>query len=299
MHSPEDIRAQTQPADVRFGDLPGGTIRLIGYDLDANRVLPGGEATVTLCWEALTPVKEDFVYFVHFIGPEESKAGARDTHPGLGRYPTSRWKPGDAFCDEVRVPVEEWAQAPAVYDVAVGWYLYDEHQMGTHLPAYDPDGAPLELVTLAKVKVAPQVYPAVEVPNRLDAGLGGQVTLLGYDVDGLGAAPGESVDVTLYWTAESPVPVDYTVFVHLAATEGPPHAQDDVQPQRGAYPTSFWDVGEVVVDPHTILIPADLPAGEYAIVAGMYLLETGERLSEPVHIATLELPVQPGQGGAP
>lgn len=298
MHSTGDIQAGTQLADVRFGERPGGAIRLIGYDLDRNRVLPGDEATVTLCWEAIAPVEENYVYFVHLIGPEESKAGARDTHPGLGRYPTSRWKPGDAFCDAVRVPIEEWAQAPAVYDVAVGWYLYDENQMTAHLPAYDRDGAPLELVTLTKVKVAPQAYAAVEVPNWLDADLG-QVTLLGFDVDKLEAAPGESVDVTLYWMAQSPVPVDYTVFVHLAAAEGPPHAQDDVQPQRGAYPTSFWDVGEVVADPHTILIPSDLPEGEYPVVAGMYLLETGERLSEPVRVITLGVYGQPAPGGSP
>jgi hypothetical protein len=136
----------------------------------------------------------------------------------------------------------------------------------------------LELVTLGKIKVKPKEYATVEVPNQLDADLGDQVVLLGYDVDKLAAVQGEAVNVTLYWVAQAPVPVDYTVFLHLAAATGPPHAQDDCQPQRGGYPTSFWDVGEVVVDMHTILIPPDLPSGEYPLVAGVYLLETGQRL---------------------
>ncbi|MBN1812972.1 MAG: glycosyltransferase family 39 protein [Anaerolineae bacterium] len=274
MLSVQKIQSRTQPADLRFGD----SIRLIGYDTDHDRVLPGGEVTVTLCWEALAPMEENYVYFVHILGPEESKVGARDTHPGLGRYPTRRWSPGEAFCDAVRVAVGEDAPAPAVYDVAVGWYLYEDAQVKEHLPAYDASGAPLDLVTLGKIKVKPEAYPAVEVPNRLDADLDGQVTLLGYDIDRRAVTPGGEVNVTLYWAAQAPVPADYTIFLHLAAPDGPPYAQADGQPQHGAYPTSFWDVGEIVVDSRTIVIPAGLPPGEYPLVTGMYLLETGERL---------------------
>jgi 4-amino-4-deoxy-L-arabinose transferase-like glycosyltransferase len=278
MHAVEEIQAHTQPADLRFGDRSGGAIRLVGYDIDRDRVLPGGEVAVTLCWQALAPMDEDYVYFVHILGPGESKAGARDTHPGLGRYPTGRWVTGDAFCDQVQVPVRGDAPAPMVYDVAVGWYAYGDGQVEEHLPAYDASGAPLELVTLGRVKVRPRAYAAVEVPHRLDADLGGRITLLGYDVDRRTVAPGEEVNVTLYWTAQAPVPADYSVFLHLAAPEGPPYAQADGQPQRGTYPTSFWDVGEVVVDARAVVVPANLPPGEYPLVAGMYLLETGERL---------------------
>jgi 4-amino-4-deoxy-L-arabinose transferase-like glycosyltransferase len=274
MLSVEKIQARTQPADLRFGD----SIRLVGYDIDHDRVLPGGEVAVTLCWEALAPMEEDYVYFVHILDPEESKVGARDTHPGLGRYPTGRWSPGDAFCDTVRIAVRRDAPAPAVYDVAVGWYLYEDAQVKEHIPAYDASGAPLDLVTLGKIKVRPEAYAAVEVPNRLDANLGGQVTLLGYDIDCRAVVPGGEANVTLYWAAQVPVPADYTVFLHLAAPEGPPYAQADSQPQRGAYPTPFWDVGEVVTDPHTVVVPADLPPGEYPLITGVYLLETGERL---------------------
>jgi 4-amino-4-deoxy-L-arabinose transferase-like glycosyltransferase len=274
MLSVEEIQARTQPADLRFGDA----IRLVGYAIDRDRVFPGDEVTVTLCWQALAPMEEDYVYFIHVLGPGESKVGARDTHPGLGRYPTGRWVTGDAFCDDVRVPVAEDTPAPAVYDVAVGWYLYGDGQVKEHLPAYDASGAPLELVTLGKIKVRPEVYTPVEVPNRLDADLGGQITLLGYDIDRRTVAPGEEVNVTLYWTAQAPMSADYTVFLHLAAPEGPPYAQADGQPQHGAYPTSFWDVGEIVTDSHPVVAPADLAPGEYPLVAGMYLLGTGERL---------------------
>jgi hypothetical protein len=164
---------------------------------------------------------------------------------------------------------------PAVYDVEIGWHKPGADQ---RLQTYASDGSPLELVLLDRIKVAPEAYPSVTVPKRVDADLGGQITLLGYDAERLEAMPGDALTVTLYWEARVPPPADYSVFLHLAAFDGPPHAQHDGQPRHGSYPTSMWDVGEVVTDPRTIHIPVDLPPGTYPLVAGMYLLDTGERL---------------------
>jgi hypothetical protein len=271
MLSTPEIEARTQPSALRFGE----SIRLLGHRLDRHRAQPGEEISVTLCWESLASMEEDFAYFVHFLGPEESIVGARTTHPGLGRYPTSRWSPGDRFCDVLDVPVGPRTPAPAVYDVEIGWH---EPDVGERLPAYDAEGSPLEWVLLSRIKVAPQTQPAVSIPRRVDADLGGEITLLGYDVDALQVSPGDTLSVTLYWEAQVPPPVNYTVFLHVAAADGPPHAQDDGPPAEGTYPTSFWDAGEIVTDPRMIPIPADLAPGDYPLVAGMYLLETGGRL---------------------
>ena len=46
----------------------------------------------------------------------------------------------------------------------------------------------------------------------------------------------------------------------------------------GFYPTSRWEVGEIVRDRYDILISPEAPPGEYQIAVGMYLAETGERL---------------------
>jgi hypothetical protein len=271
MLSPQEVEARAQPADLRFGE----SIRLSGHRLERHRAQPGGEIAVTLCWESLASMEEDFVYFVHFLGPEERIVGARTTHPGLGRYPTSRWSPGDRFCDIIDVPVEKWTPAPAVYDVEIGWH---KPEVDERLPVYDSDGSSLDWVLLDQIKVAPKVGLSVAVPQRIDADLGGEITLLGYDVDELQVASGDTLSVTLYWEAQVRPAANYTVFLHMAASDGPPYAQDDGPPMDGTYPTSFWDVGEVVVDRRRIRVPANLPPGDYPLVAGMYLLETGERL---------------------
>jgi hypothetical protein len=71
---------------------------------------------------------------------------------------------------------------------------------------------------------------------------------------------------------------DYTVFVHLVGPDGAIASQHDAMPQGGAYPTSAWEPGEIVVDDHTVELPASADLEDYSLLAGLYLAETGDRL---------------------
>jgi len=119
-----------------------------------------------------------------------------------------------------------------------------------------------------------------EIPPQhlVDASLGNKVTLRGYDVDTTAARPGETVSLVLYWRANKQVEEDYTVFVHLVGDTGRVWGQEDSQPENGFYPTSYWDLGEVVKDVYELTVHPDAPPGLYEIEVGMYLLGTGERL---------------------
>lgn len=107
--------------------------------------------------------------------------------------------------------------------------------------------------------------------------LGQKIHLIGHEVNNIARA-GETLRPRLYWRAQAPMDKDYTVSVQLLDEEGYLRAQQDCQPQRGDYPTSLWRRGEVIWDGHEIFLPPDLPAGIYRLVAGMYLLESMERL---------------------
>jgi hypothetical protein len=104
------------------------------------------------------------------------------------------------------------------------------------------------------------------------------MSMWGYDVEPTTASPGELLHVVLYWSASAPVDKDYTVFVHLTDDEGRIWGQEDSQPENGFYPTSYWDVGDVVRDEYEITVDRDAPPGLYEIEVGIYLLGTGERL---------------------
>jgi hypothetical protein len=104
------------------------------------------------------------------------------------------------------------------------------------------------------------------------------VQLLGYTLEPEEVAPGRAARLTLYWQALAPLPHDYTVFVHLRRPGGQTVAQADHRPLGNLYPTSLWPPGEIIRESSDLPLPADLPPGPYELWAGMYLLETGERL---------------------
>jgi len=47
-------------------------------------------------------------------------------------------------------------------------------------------------------------------------------------------------------------------------------AQNDMQPQSGFAPTSQWQPRTEITDRHGVILPANLPAGKYAIRVGLY-----------------------------
>ena len=91
-------------------------------------------------------------------------------------------------------------------------------------------------------------------------------------------SPVRDVYVKLFWRALKTIDEDYTVFVHLVDANGKIIAQKDDQPQRGAYPTSFWDAGEVIGDEHALTIPRDALSGTYQVEVGIYRVSDGARL---------------------
>jgi hypothetical protein len=121
--------------------------------------------------------------------------------------------------------------------------------------------------------------PVAPVGTRaLSYRLGPTIRLVGYDLPATRAAPGETLELELYWRAVARPPLDYTVFVHVLDQEGQNVAGRDTMPRENTFPTSGWPVGQAIDDVHRIPLPADLPAGEYRLALGMYTLQTGERL---------------------
>jgi hypothetical protein len=101
------------------------------------------------------------------------------------------------------------------------------------------------------------------------------IELHGYDLDDTHP---DRLGVTLYWRAQRPVDVDYTVFVHLLDGSDEMRGQGDSRPLNGTYPTNVWPVGAIVRDVHTVPIEGDAPLGEWTLAVGLYELSTMTRL---------------------
>lgn len=128
-----------EPVIVEAGRIPGdGAALAVGDSLDAvfagvlrlNRAAisptaaaPGDSLTVSLEWEALARVGEDFTILVHLVRADDPGAplAQGDSPPLSGRWPTAAWEPGIPFVDTHTITLGADVP-PGDYRVAVGFY---------------------------------------------------------------------------------------------------------------------------------------------------------------------------------
>ncbi len=246
--------------DVTFEDKA----RLLGYDVEGDTVHPGEQVTVTLYWQALAPMREDYAVFVHLVNSAGALSAQRDTFPGLGNLPTSQWKPGDTFMDRYRTEIGETVYAPDEALVRVGLYLPN----GPRLTAFSADGQPLgDGVTLTSVRLIPRLG---DFPNSVRINFGDKMALLGYAMDSRVVRPGETLSVTLYWQALAPMDRDYRVFMHLTRDNGDIVAMNDGLPNTSPKRTRRWTPGQVFQEVRPLTVAADAPASLYDVDMGIY-----------------------------
>ncbi len=126
---------------------------------------------------------------------------------------------------------------------------------------------------------APASTPSVLSGAQFGRPNGSPIVLEGHALPPGALAPGDILQVTLFWRTDAPIEERYKVFVHLYTDTGqPPAAQQDGEPGGGLSPTTDWPVGATVRDNHGVLLPAELAAGEYTLSIGLYDLFTNARL---------------------
>ena len=272
-----------EPLSVR---LPGGAV-WVGHRYEPDRVTPGETVAVTL-----------------FVHEPPVAAGAASSAPGGqgsvylrspeegGRFGQSAG-PSDRelVIDDPEVGLV-WAETHLVetpHDLPMGAYylsasLVDQGSDGFAYLYQDEITFPINRVTLGYVVVPwrGNLAGAIPVGATLGAGSAAEYpfTLVGYEANGE-FAPGGAVDVTLYWEAQGEMggaTEAYFVFVHLLDAGGQLMAQHDGPPVGGRYPPAAWIPGEPVPDSHTLFLDPALPAGTYALQAGVYTWPTFERL---------------------
>jgi hypothetical protein len=265
--------------DITFttGDPPSvGRVRLIGYEIREEAVQPGGWLHVTLYWEGLERIDEDLTVALRIIGRDGEIVGSKDTFPGLGRYPTSLWQPGYILKDIYPIQVGFDAGTPARLSFDVS--LYHRPSLVV-LSKLNQAGDDMGQLSLGEAKLSAPASAAATIDNPVHFTLGEQIELIGYSTDqATSFSPGGAFELTLYWRSLAKPPVDYTIFIHLLDDSGHVVAGWDAPPVKGNYPTHLWSADEVVEDSHTLTLPADLPPGHYRLVAGLYQLETLQRL---------------------
>ncbi len=100
------------------------------------RTAPGEPFPVTLYWQRLEAIAEDYTVFVHLRQADNNLLAQQDNPPRAGTYPTSAWRAGETILDRYTLNIPADA-APGTYTLTVGMYLPGSD---TRLPAYDGQG---------------------------------------------------------------------------------------------------------------------------------------------------------------
>jgi 4-amino-4-deoxy-L-arabinose transferase-like glycosyltransferase len=279
--------AASHPTDAVFGEK----VSLDGYALggEAHRpadpawgevvARPGESLPLTLYWRAVEPVQAEYTIFVHLLGQDGARYGQADGPALDGLQPMAHWLVGETLPDRRSLPLPSDLD-PGQYRLVVGLY---GRENGDRLPirtAADRDLGDTYTVDYVRVPGPDETLPSPARTVGADlTGNGDRIRLLGYTLAAQTADPGGQVGLTLYWQALVPVQTDYTAWVHLLGANDQIRGQGDGPLVGGFFPTSYWDPGELVVDERAVAVDADAPPGSYRLVAGLYILSTGQRLS--------------------
>jgi 4-amino-4-deoxy-L-arabinose transferase-like glycosyltransferase len=140
-HVPPDSGMAVEPQHPLAVNLDD-KVKLLGYDLKVEPYKPGQAIGLTLYWQALLPMENDYTVFTHLLGPYNPLTdgplwGGQDSYPGGGTYPTTVWEAGEIVIDEYGIPIQDDAP-PGEYQLEVGIYHLATME---RLPVLDDSGA--------------------------------------------------------------------------------------------------------------------------------------------------------------
>jgi hypothetical protein len=143
---PQEKSLPGESLDVNFGDR----MRLRGWGVDRTAAHAGEALTVTLAWEAMVELSDQYVVFVHLLSSDGKLVAQHDAPPVGGVLPSSAWSPGTVFTYPVRVDLPDGLPA-GDYRLQVGVYLWPSLE---RLPVLeDVPGADIQVMELRDVRI--------------------------------------------------------------------------------------------------------------------------------------------------
>lgn len=123
------------------GDTPvnftfDNAIGLTGYEAVPAE---NNAVNITLYWQSLTPVHQDYTAFLHVLNSEGQLVAQSDVPPANGLLPTSAWQPGDTVLSHHQITLPA-AAPPGRYTLLAGMYQPAD---GVRLAALDENNTPL------------------------------------------------------------------------------------------------------------------------------------------------------------
>ena len=272
------------PLDARLGD----EITLLGYNLLTREVEAGDILPLTLFLQALAQPQERYKVFVHVLDEAGHIVGQWDGEPGDGMNITTSWQPGETVADNYGVLVRP-GTPPGQYRIEVGMY---SAVSGQRLAVSEGGQASGDHLVLDSIEVLrPSESPSsIALKMQHEVGIKyDDLILAGYNLYKLGHEhqpaeplhPGDVLHLDLYWRAFRVPQDDWQLNLQLLDGEGNILATQQAKPASVDYPTTDWEVGEVVRGQYDVFIPPEAPRGSYRLTGQLARLPGGQVLRSP------------------
>jgi hypothetical protein len=145
----EDRLAHLRPSLKKEARFAGG-LTLLGYDISANQVVPGGELDVSYYWRCWSPPPLNYFVFVHLTGGD--RILTYDHLLDHGRVSMTNLEEGEVVREGYRMQIPPDLE-PGSYRLVVG--LWDPQHTGKGVPVVEGAGQGREKVELTTIEVLP------------------------------------------------------------------------------------------------------------------------------------------------
>ncbi len=233
---------------------------------------------VTLCWEILQRTERLAAYTLKIFGDGGQVIAERTTIPGLGRYASWLWQPGDRFCDSFSMRVAGMLEPLRTYPLVLA--LLSTDTLAADWKATDAAGNPLQTVVVGRAASQPGMLLAQDsgaTVRQLAIEFPALARLQSVTTGPTNPVRGGTLQLMFDWMVSRHLAQDDHQFIHLVGPGGEQSLADGT-PLDGRYPLWAWPPGSHFRDTWRVTLPADLPAGEYRLITGFYDPLSGARL---------------------
>ncbi len=269
---PPNIAQKTQipnPMGVSFD----GLATLLGYEVSTTSLRPGDSLDIDLYWEVNGQPPGDYLLFIHLQDMEQTMVAQRDTHPGLGNFPTSQWRPGDRFVERIRLYLPETAYVPSKASLSIGLYEPGAYR----LAVFDEDGQAMgDSLKLTSLTLLANDN---DFPNQLEQNFNNEIRLIGYEYACRETTPGDSIEIRLFWQPLPDFISDYVVWLELKGEDGTTYSSLDAHSPAVLSFANDLSEAQVIESQYLLSIDPATPEGSYPIFLSLVDTETGWRPS--------------------
>jgi len=245
-------------------------IGIFDFQMAQDPLRPGDTLSLDILWQANAGITRDFRARFELVDAQGTVRQEALSPVGGTGYPTSQWRSEEVIRGQYRLGIP--LDAPS--GQATVW-----------LSLLSPESpAPVARASLGTVEIRarPRRLEPPEIAQPRSAAIPSVATLLGYNLlvaPPAAQQPGSTAaTVVLVWRAAGPTAGSLKVSLQLLDSDGRLLSQHDSLPQGGQAPTTSWQPGEIIEDPHALTVPATTPASGRRLIVVVYDEASGQRL---------------------